>query len=292
MSQKPLVVVFGSTGAQGGSVANSLLGTDRYRVRALTRNVNSEKAKELAAKGAEVFKCDLFEKKEIENALQGAEIAYSIVGKGVHEEERLGKLIADIAKAAGIKWIIYSSFPDLATESNGKYPTINLTGKNYVEKYIKTLGIPNVTFVYLGYYANNFERIVYKEQKDNGDVEIALPYLKEDDVLAIIDVDDLGPAKWNGKAIPIASEYVNMKHIIDCLTKASGKRHILKTLDDESIKKGYPRYNQEIREMYGWIKEFDFFGKDKSNGDISIVKQLHPNILSYEQYVKKAYEKK
>ncbi|GBB88257.1 hypothetical protein RclHR1_01480022 [Rhizophagus clarus] len=75
MFQKPLVIVSGATGAQGGSVASSLLDTGLYRVRALTRNTNSDKAKALASKGAEVFKCDLSVREDVENALSGADIA-------------------------------------------------------------------------------------------------------------------------------------------------------------------------------------------------------------------------
>lgn len=43
-TQKPLIVVIGSTGGQGGSVARFLLEDGGFRVRAVTRKVDSEKA--------------------------------------------------------------------------------------------------------------------------------------------------------------------------------------------------------------------------------------------------------
>jgi uncharacterized protein YbjT (DUF2867 family) len=66
------------SGAQGGSVVNSLLATGSYRIRALTRNQNSDKAKALASKGAEVFKCDLSVREDVKNALSGADIAWIV----------------------------------------------------------------------------------------------------------------------------------------------------------------------------------------------------------------------
>jgi uncharacterized protein YbjT (DUF2867 family) len=66
-------------GSQGGSVVNALLATGLYKIRALTRNPNSDKAKALKAKGVdEVVKCDLSNKEDIKNALSGADIAWIV----------------------------------------------------------------------------------------------------------------------------------------------------------------------------------------------------------------------
>jgi uncharacterized protein YbjT (DUF2867 family) len=57
MSQ-PLILVFGATGAQGGSVVDSLLKTGAYAIRAVTRNPQSENAQALAKRGVEVVQGD------------------------------------------------------------------------------------------------------------------------------------------------------------------------------------------------------------------------------------------
>lgn len=54
---KKIITIFGATGAQGGSVVKTFLEDPKlsgWAVRGVTRNVESEKAKQLAAKGVEV----------------------------------------------------------------------------------------------------------------------------------------------------------------------------------------------------------------------------------------------
>ncbi|CAG8517396.1 20700_t:CDS:2 [Rhizophagus irregularis] len=208
MSQKPLIVVAGATGSQGGSVANALLDTGLYRVRALTRKTDSDKAKALASKGAEVFKCDLSVKENVKNALSGADIAWivtnfldpSISGENPQEEERIGKMIADVAK--------------------------------------------------------------------EGEIEIVIPYVEENDSILLVDVVndagpivakviEEGPAKWNGRKVPVAAENVTFKHITD----------------------------------FKWFKEYYSFGPDEELKDISVAKKLHPKIKTFEQYAVETFGK-
>ena len=57
MDNKKIIVVFGATGAQGGGLAHAILNDpgSEFAVRAVTRDPNSEKAKQLAGKGAELI---------------------------------------------------------------------------------------------------------------------------------------------------------------------------------------------------------------------------------------------
>jgi uncharacterized protein YbjT (DUF2867 family) len=77
MASKNLVVVTGATGAQGGSVIEALLKDGKYRIRGCTRDVNSEKAKQLAAKGVELAKAEISSKAEMVAAFKDA---YAVFG--------------------------------------------------------------------------------------------------------------------------------------------------------------------------------------------------------------------
>ena len=56
MAGKKIIAVVGATGAQGGGLVDAILGDPEgsFAVRALTRNPDSDAAKALAKRGAEV----------------------------------------------------------------------------------------------------------------------------------------------------------------------------------------------------------------------------------------------
>ncbi len=55
----PIITVIGATGIQGGGVIDAAVKAGIYKVRAITRNADSEKAKALASRGVEVVVADL-----------------------------------------------------------------------------------------------------------------------------------------------------------------------------------------------------------------------------------------
>ena len=69
--RKLVVVVVGATGRQGGAVAKILLESG-HEVRAITRNPDSVKAKELASAGATIVRTSLEDTAAITKALAGA----------------------------------------------------------------------------------------------------------------------------------------------------------------------------------------------------------------------------
>ncbi len=67
MSEQKLIAVVGATGAQGGGLVRAILEDKNgpFTARALTRDVNSDKAKELAEAGAEVVAADVDDLKSL-----------------------------------------------------------------------------------------------------------------------------------------------------------------------------------------------------------------------------------
>ena len=71
MTQKLAVVVTGATGKQGGAVVKNLLQRG-HEVRAVTRNTDSAKARELANAGVTVLRASLEDSAALTKALEGA----------------------------------------------------------------------------------------------------------------------------------------------------------------------------------------------------------------------------
>jgi uncharacterized protein YbjT (DUF2867 family) len=165
MINKPIVAVTGITGAQGGSVANALLKSGHWHVRGLTRNPNSDKAKQWAKKGVEVVKADIGKKDELQKAFQGATAVFAMtnfwdpeVQKNPSLEVIQGKLMADVAAASGVQHYVWSSLPNVEKITGGKLHVPHFTGKNEVEEYIRnTYPKMTLTAVYAGCYWSNWD---------------------------------------------------------------------------------------------------------------------------------------
>ena len=72
--------MFGATGAQGGGLARAILSDKNsdFAVRAVTRDKDSDKAKELAQLGAEIVVADIDDAHSVKNALKGAYGAFFV----------------------------------------------------------------------------------------------------------------------------------------------------------------------------------------------------------------------
>src|SRR6202050_1813945 len=74
MADKKIIAVLGATGAQGGGLVRAILNDPNggFAARAITRDVNSDKAKELAKLGAEVVAGDVDDLESLKKAFTGA----------------------------------------------------------------------------------------------------------------------------------------------------------------------------------------------------------------------------
>ena len=78
MNNKKTIVVVGATGAQGSGLVRAILNDPdhEFNVRAITRDVSSDKAKNLAKMGAEVVAGNVDDIESLKNAFKGAYGAY------------------------------------------------------------------------------------------------------------------------------------------------------------------------------------------------------------------------
>ena len=288
-----LVTVFGATGAQGGAVARALVARGGYRVRGVTRNPVSEKAKALKASGIEVVKANLDDATSVETAVQGAYGVFLVTDywgtlaklqdadKSQEAELAQGKLVGDACKKAGVKHLVYSGL-ELVLDIIGK-PCPHCDAKGRVEKYLDEIGTPNTSTRY-PYYFDNFATMMRPQKQDDGTFSITLPM---DGPMDGISVEDAGeavasvftnPSEFIGKKIGLSGDKLTMTEYAQLLSKISGKTITYNQVTpDQFAQFPFPGAD-DIAVM------FDFYSRGNPDRDIVLTQRLNPKVRRFEKW--------
>jgi uncharacterized protein YbjT (DUF2867 family) len=167
MADKKVIAVAGATGAQGGGLVRAILSDANggFAARALTRDVGSDKAKDLAKLGAEVVAADLDDLESLKRAFHGAHGAYCVTFFWAHlspeREVAEATAMASAAKHAGLQHVIWSTLEDTRKYvplSDGRMPTLqgkykvpHFDGKGEADHVFTDLGVPT-TFLLTSFY--------------------------------------------------------------------------------------------------------------------------------------------
>jgi uncharacterized protein YbjT (DUF2867 family) len=223
MGQKLVVVVTGGTGKQGGAVVKSLL--DRgHEVRAVTRNVDSVKAKELAKAGVTLVGASLEDTAALTKALEGATSLFAMTTpfeSGPQAETRQGISAADAAKAAGVHLVFTS-----VGSANRQTGIPHFDSKYEVEKHIAQIGVRATILAPVFFMENLY---FGKEQLAKGVYALALPPGRR---LAQVAVADIGavavrvledPGRFAGKRYDLAGDELTGNDVVAILSRVTGR---------------------------------------------------------------------
>ena len=142
-NSEKLIVVTGATGQQGGATARHLL-TQGWRVRALTaRSPEHHGPLQALAAADEIVSGNMDNRASLDKAFSGAYGVFSVQNfwlpeVGVVGEVRQGKIVADAAKAAGVRHFVYTSVGG----AERKTGLSHFDSKWQIEEYIRALGLP------------------------------------------------------------------------------------------------------------------------------------------------------
>ena len=167
MTDKKIIAVVGATGAQGGGLVRAIVKDHGggFLARALTRDVNSEKAKALRKLGVEVVTANLDDVESMKRAFAGAYGGFFLTNFWEHlspeKEYAQAKAQAEAAKAAGIQHAIWSTLEDTRkwvpiTDDRmptlmGKYKVPHFDAKGEADQEFTKLGVPT-TFLLTSFY--------------------------------------------------------------------------------------------------------------------------------------------
>ncbi|KAF7556872.1 hypothetical protein G7Z17_g1110 [Cylindrodendrum hubeiense] len=281
MSATKLVTVYGATGAQGGSVVRSLLRDQSgiFKVRAISRNPESEAAKALAAAGAEVVKADGFKKEELISAFAGSWGVFintnsddpAVGQKGGPSETDIGKDVVDAAVEVGVNYFVYSGLASASNITNGEIPVECFDEKYAIAQYARSKdSFSSVVVVSPGWYMENFL------DKDIASLFGGLPYFPDEDgyltlkwphwggndeaPLAAIGADFgdyvhgvfLKPDNYNGMFIQGFSQPRSLSDVAKDLQEVTGKKARFVPIEDwRSIETHDDRFLVTVRGMFG-----------------------------------------
>jgi uncharacterized protein YbjT (DUF2867 family) len=192
MNNKPIILVTGATGAQGGSVARALLAAGKFTVRILTRDPHSESARALENAGARVAKGNFNDIKSLEKAMKGCYGVFGVTNFWEHYEHEFqhGKNLADAVKTSGVKHFVLHTLADYHKLSGGLYKVPHCDIKAALQNYCRDLHLP-ASFVQLAFYYENFFNFFPLQQMEDGSYSFGFP--QGDTKLAMASVEDLGP---------------------------------------------------------------------------------------------------
>jgi len=302
------IAVFGATGAQGGGLVRAILADPQggFAARAITRDVNSDKARELARLGAEVVAADIDDEASLLQALRGAYGAYFVTFFWAHmspEKEQAEALaMARAAKAAGLKHVIWSTLEDsrrFIPLSDDRMPTLmgeykvpHFDAKGEADRYFRDEGVPT-TFLLTSFYWDNLIYFGMGPKRDAaGKLASTLPM--GDRKLPGIAAEDIGRCAYGilkkgtseiGKTIGIAGGHLTGAEMAAALTKALGQPVYHNAVTPAVYRSfGFPGAD-DLGNMFQFNHDFaDDFCRVR---DLGVSRALNPALQSFSAWLEK-----
>jgi uncharacterized protein YbjT (DUF2867 family) len=306
MSDKKIIAVLGATGSQGGGLVRAILSDPHggFAVRALTRDVNSDKAKELAKLGAEVVHADVDDLASLKKAFHGAYGAFCVTFFWNHfsPEKEIANAtnMAEAAKDAGVKHVIWSTLEDTRKfvplhddrmpTLQGKYKVPHFDAKGEADEVFTKLGLP-VTFLHTTFYWDN---AIYfgMGPKKGADGKYAITFPLGTKKMAGIAAGDIGKCaygifkegtKWIGKSVGIAGDHLTGAQMAASYSKALGIDVHYNAVSPAAYRGfGFPGA-EDLGNMFQFYADFeDHFGKSR---DLETSRALNPAMLNFDAWL-------
>jgi uncharacterized protein YbjT (DUF2867 family) len=306
MADKKIITVLGATGQQGGGLVQAIQSdpSGGFRARAITRDVNSDKAKDLAKLGAEVVAADVDNPESLKNAFAGAYGAYCVTFYWAHfsPEREIAEIaaMADAAKQTGLQHVIWSTLEDTRkwiplTDDRmptlmEKYKVPHFDGKGSSDHFFTDAGVPT-TFLLTSFYWDNF--ISFGMGPKRGpDGKLALTLPMGDRKLPGIAAEDIGRCAYGifkkgkeyiGKTVGIAGEHLTGAQMAAEFSKALGQEVHYNAVPPEVYRSfGFPGAD-DLGNMFQFKHDFEDYFCGARN--LAVSRSLNPTLQTFETWL-------
>jgi uncharacterized protein YbjT (DUF2867 family) len=308
MADKKIIAVLGATGQQGGGLVRAILADPAagFSARAITRHVDSEKAKALQKAGAEVVAADMDDEAGLKKAFTGAYGAFVVTNfwESFSAEKEIAQATnaARAAKAAGVKHVIWSTLDDtrkwVPLSDNrmptlgGKYKVPHFDGKGEADKAFSEAGVPTTWLLTVFYWDNMI--FFGTGPKKGPDGKLALTMPMGDGKLPAMAAEDIGKCalgiykrgnEFIGKKIGIAGEQLTGAEMAAKLTKALGREVAYNAVTPEVYRAfGFPGAD-DMGNMFQFKRDFnEDYCRSRS---VELARSLNPELLSFDAWLAK-----
>src|SRR5438552_5907943 len=307
MSNKKIIAVIGATGKQGSGLCAAILNDPAggFACRAITRDPAKEAARALAARGADVVRADLDDVASLKKAFAGAYGAYCVTNFWEHfsaeKEKTQAKNMADAAKAAGLKHVIWSTLEDtrkLMEPGDKRMPTLqekyrvpHFDAKAEADAYFS--GLP-ITYLVTSFYWDNL--YLFKLAPTKGDDGVySWTFPMGNAKLAGIAADDVGKVEYGifkggqqyiGKRVGITGENLTLSEISQKLSKGLGIGAVKYNAVEPDTYRGFGF--QGADEMGNMFQVYRDFEKEVVEArSANVARQLNPQLQTFDQWLAK-----
>jgi uncharacterized protein YbjT (DUF2867 family) len=306
MSERKIIAVVGATGAQGGGLVRAITSDkdEPFTARAITRDVNSDKARQLAALGAEVVAGDIDDAASLRKAFDGAYGAYCVTFYWNHfspeTELAQARAMAEAAKDAGVTHVIWSTLEDtrkwvpLSDDRMptlmGKYKVPHFDAKGEADQIFTNLGVPT-TFLVTSFYWDNFTGMGMGPARGaDGKLTITLPI--GDAKLPGIGVEDIGRTAYGifrkgpeliGKRVGIAGEHLSGAEMAAAFSDLLGEEVRYNAVEPSVYRGfGFPGAD-DLGNMFQFKRDFehDF----RAARPVDATRALNPKLQSFREWL-------
>jgi uncharacterized protein YbjT (DUF2867 family) len=303
---KKIIAVVGATGAQGGGLVRSILADPQgeFAVRAITRDPQSDKARALAAAGAEVVAADLADPAAVARACAGAYGAYCVTFFWHHmspdKERAEARSLAEAAREARLQHVIWSTLEDSRRWVKlddtrmptllGRYKVPHFDVKGEADEFFRDSGVPT-TFLLTSFYWDNLIHFgMGPKQGPDGRLHFALPMGKKP--LPGIAAADIGRcahgifrrgSEFFGRTVGIAGEHLTGAQMAEALSRALGREVVHQHVPFETYRAlGFPGAD-DLGNMFQFNHDFsDDFCRARS---VEFSRSINPRLQNFNDWL-------
>ncbi|EPS44238.1 hypothetical protein H072_1758 [Dactylellina haptotyla CBS 200.50] len=280
------ILISGVTGKQGGALLQALQSYPEYSslsIRAIVRDPAAASQK-FGSAGISFHKANLTDKASLESAMAGVDTAFlvTIPRPNAEAEVTQGKTFIDAAKAAGVKYIVFSSVGSAERDTGVPH----FDSKREVEKYLADSGIAYSIIRPVAFMdglplqgAGRFFALgIFKATLKGNKIQL----IAVKDIGIWLAKAIMDPQGWKSKEVELAGDNLNVTEILDVYEKVQGSRPWVAWL---------PLFLINLMLPKDFSLMFKFFREDGYRANIPELKKTHPELMSFEDYLLESSKK-